>query len=395
MLLPYGPARYVPIEERPQFSEFDPTNDSLSSKYGKLIKIFPRNDSPTLQGSETIIFDQEGQMYGMNKHSELIHFTNLLPKKKSFIETNKNGNTWLADVNVVANLGLGRPLGGKFCIHNNKEGNRKMLYFADSVMGLGRIDLEKNHPKVEIVATHVFHKGKNIPLHFVDDVDIGGKTGHIYFSSATQIQNVWHTSMYNSKIDFLRGKRTGKLVRYKPETDEVDVLVDNLWFANGVAIDREEKFVLAVETFSGRVLKYHLIGPKKGETEVIVPTLAGYPDGVDCDFSPGGLCYVTIVYRQSFLLDLIYSLPSLAETFVRTILMMVPPWSMPEAIKYGGVLEFDPNDGNEGSMRLLQDPTGDDIHTINGVTVHSGKLYFGSLANNFIGVYNLDKSGGE
>ena len=95
------------------------------------------------------------------------------------------------------------------------------------------------------MATRVFHKGKNIPLHFVDDVDIGGKTGHIYFSSATQIQNLWHTSTYNSKIDFLRRKGTGTLARYKPGTNEVDVLVDNLWFANGAAIDRVRKMCLS------------------------------------------------------------------------------------------------------------------------------------------------------
>ena len=50
------------------------------------------------------------------------------------------------------------------------------------------------------------------------------------------------------KQDNLRAKPTGRLLRYKPETGEVDVLLDGLWFANGVAVDRNEDYVIVTES---------------------------------------------------------------------------------------------------------------------------------------------------
>uniref|UniRef100_A0A7S2VXW8 Strictosidine synthase conserved region domain-containing protein n=1 Tax=Eucampia antarctica TaxID=49252 RepID=A0A7S2VXW8_9STRA len=392
-LLPYGPAKYVPQDKRPQFSSIDPTNDSLCSKHGHLSKIVPKHKNQTFQGAETIMFDQDGEMYVMTKNADLIHVTNLIPDNNR--KRNSNNNVWLADVNVVAKLGLGKSLGGKIHSDSQKE-KKKTLYFADSVMGLARLNLKDDRPKVELVATYL---KDDTPLHFVDDIDIGTKTGHVYFSSATDIPNYardmkqWQTTMYNSKIDFLRGKRTGKLLRYNPDTDEVDVLLDKIWFANGVAVDKDENFVLVVETMAARVLKYHLTGPKKGTSEVLLHNMTGYPDGVGCSIT-SGLCYVALYGSGSVVMEILYTLPSIVETFVRTLFMMMPLWILPSAKAYSGILEFDPYKGgdNNSEVRLFQDPTGKDIHSITGVTEHSGKLYLGSIVNEFIGVYDLDQS---
>ena len=51
-----------------------------------------------------------------------------------------------------------------------------------------------------------------------------------------------------------------------------------------------------------------------------------------------------------------------------------------------GVVEIDP--GN-GQTRLLQDPHGEDIGMLTGVTLWDEKLYLGSLHNDYIGVYDL------
>jgi sugar lactone lactonase YvrE len=56
---------------------------------------------------------------------------------------------------------------------------------------------------------------------------------------------------------------------YDPVTDEVSVLVRNLWFANGVGVDKDETYVVVAETFRLSLLKYHLAGEKAGTTEYI------------------------------------------------------------------------------------------------------------------------------
>ena len=64
--------------------------------------------------------------------------------------------------------------------------------------------------------------------------------------------------LYSYKLDFLRGKRTGRLLRYNPKSDKVDVLVSDLWFANGIAVDKEETFIMISETSAGESCSYYM-----------------------------------------------------------------------------------------------------------------------------------------
>mmetsp|Transcript_1402 Transcript_1402/g.1334 ORF Transcript_1402/g.1334 Transcript_1402/m.1334 type:complete len:110 (-) Transcript_1402:209-538(-) len=47
------------------------------------------------------------------------------------------------------NSSVGRPLGGKFLL------GMKILYFADVLVGLCRVNLANEYPKIELVATEV------------------------------------------------------------------------------------------------------------------------------------------------------------------------------------------------------------------------------------------------
>ena len=84
--------------------------------------------------------------------------------------------------------------------------------------------------------------------------------------------------MYASKVDYIRGKRTGRLLQYDPETNEVTVLARNLFFANGVAVDKDETYVVQSETYAMRLSKYYLTGPKQGTLETVIDAnqLTGY-----------------------------------------------------------------------------------------------------------------------
>jgi hypothetical protein len=54
-------------------------------------------------------------------------------------------------------------------------------------------------------------------------------------------------------------------------------------------------------------------------------------------------------------------------------------------------VRFDPTKiaGEEFSHEYILDPDGTDVSDLAGVTYHQGKLYMGSLKNDFIAVYNL------
>jgi len=92
-----------------------------------------------------------------------------------------------------------------------------------------------------------------------DDLDIGSD-GTIYFSDATYLNNI-----NNISNDW--GQPNGRLLSYNPNTNVTSLLLDNLYFANGVALSNDESFLLVNEAAS-RVRRYWLTGPNAGQSGV-------------------------------------------------------------------------------------------------------------------------------
>jgi sugar lactone lactonase YvrE len=262
---------------------------------GKLQKIFERIENGKerlLKGPETIFFDTNGVMYFGNDDGNLISMTDF--------ETAPDGKM-TAKTTLVADLGPGRPLGAKI--------SGETLYVADALLGLTRIqNISDPMSKVEIVATTVVDNGTTSRLLFADDVVIGPKTGAIYFTdgkmsqsgiqvhdlenflysrvfphqfktyrhvaasvvpSERDVETLTYDLMHASKIDSLIGP-SGRLLKYDPVTDEVTVLAKDIWFANGIAVDSEEEYLVASEAVRLGLFKYYLTGSKQGTTEYIV-----------------------------------------------------------------------------------------------------------------------------
>ena len=361
----------------------DPTNVSLRLSQGKLTKIYERveeeGNSALLIGPETIIFDNDDIMYTLTEQAKLVSITDFMPK-------DDDSHSVTAKVTQVADLGIGRPLGGKF-------DNGSCLYYADVLKGLCRICLDKKpKPVVEIIASRFkLEDGSTYSdVTFADDVEIGPRTGHVYFSDATDIKEnrdlasgLWDI-FYPFKLALIRGKKSGRILRYKPENGEVDVIASDVaLFANGVAVNAEESFVVFTSTFEGKVMKYHLTGEKEGQLETILTDFPAFLDGIDCSFD-NPLCFVAMPFYGNANLEALFTIPPPLSRLIRSILMVIPRTWTPHGKHYGGVAVVHPVEGN--IQRIYQDPTGSDISVITGVTEHNGKLYLGSLHNDFIGV---------
>ena len=70
-----------------------------------------------------------------------------------------------------------------------------------------------------------------------------------------------------------------KSSRYDPKTKMSETLLDDLYFANGIALSDNEDYLLVNDLARARVLKYHLKGAKQGKTEVLLKT-PGLPDNL-------------------------------------------------------------------------------------------------------------------
>ena len=403
-LLPYG-SGHVRFD-RPPLAHIDPDLRTLGR--GNVIKIFERlnkdkkgNQEPLLLGPETVIIDHESNIYALARDN-IIQLKNLGKEETKddpsypdgYPDTNSKpfemGTDIFADVMIVAKTS-GFVLGGKFVP------GTKVLYFADAVNGLCRIDVSKPNPKVELIASSFqLDDGTWSKIAYADDVDIGPKSGIVYFSDASDISPERNSkdrklfdTMYGFKMDYMRAKKSGRLLQYDPSTDQVTVLASDIWFANGVAVDEKEEFVMITETSMLRILKYHLKGPKKGQLEVMVDNLPGLPDGADC--TSAQLCYSPLPSSIPPIVNILHKFPPSIEARLRTLIMMLPSSLTPKPISYGGIVEITQGDDTTPSEInfLFQDPNGDHISMLTGVTEHGGKLYLGSLHNNFIGVLDL------
>ncbi len=204
-------------------------------------------------------------------------------------------------------------------------------------------------------------------LGLVNDVAIGND-GTIYFSESS-------TETTDTLLDMLEHRAHGRLLAYRPD-GTVEALLDGLYYANGVALSRDEAFVVVAETTAYRIRRFWLSGPRRGEDEIFVDNLPGFPDGISCDAH--GVFWIAMMNPRNPFLDWTMERPWLREIAARLPLS----WFDAAAPRYGFVLGLDA----EGRViRNLQDPTGDAYAGISSAVRHEAYLYLGSLLERAIG----------
>ena len=261
-------------------------------------------------------------------------------------------------VTTIANTG-GRPLG----IARDAAGN---LIVADAVKGLLSVD-----PQGKI--TTLVDPAGELAVGFVDDVTVGSD-GMIYFSDASS-----KFGEGQFLYDMLEGRPHGRLLRYDPATEETTVLVDDLYFANGVALSPDEDFLLLNETYRFRTNRYWLTGPRAGEIEILLENLPGYPDNIT---SAGDGTYWLALYSvRNDRADWLSPRP-----LVKRVMAKLPGMFWPTPQRYAFVIKLD-GDGN--ILDSFQDPSGQHLYAVTSAFERDGYLYLGSLVNDRIGKVKL------
>ncbi len=261
-------------------------------------------------------------------------------------------------VTKFANTG-GRPLG----IALDPQGN---LIVADGVKGLLSIAPDKT-------ITTLVTQADGVELGFTDDVDVA-QDGTVYFSDAS---SKFGPGKY--LYDMLEGRPNGRLLRYNPATKQVDVLLKELYFANGVALSKNEDFVLVNETYRFRVTRYWLKGQRAGTSDTFVDNLPGYPDNITSNRQ--GTFWLALFTVRNDRADWLAPRP-----FVKQALSKLPGFLWPKSQPYAFVIK---PDETGAILDSLQDPTGKHLHTVTSAHQRDGYLYLGSLHNDRIGKYKL------
>lgn len=285
-----------------------------------------------IDGPEDVETDEKGRLYGGTNGGEVVRVTG-------------------EALEVVANTG-GRPLGLDFAPSG-------ALIVADAKKGLLSISPEGQVTTLLDAAAGV----DGVRIGFADDVAVASD-GAIYFSDASD-----KFGFGDHMLDLLEGRPHGRLIKYDPQSGKATVLARDLYFANGVALSKDESFVAVNETYRFRVSRHWLRGPKAGTTEVMIEGLPGFPDGVSQ--SGRGTFWVAMFTVRNRAGDFLAPRPLMAKMVAN-----LPRALWPAPAPYGLAVEID-EDGE--ILQSLHDPTGEVVHQVTSVHERDGALYIGHL----------------
>ncbi len=282
-------------------------------------------------GPEDVDVDAAGRIYGGLQDGRIMRYQPSSSAWETFVDTG------------------GRPLG----LHFDADGN---LIVADAFKGLLSVDVTG---QISVLSS----EADGVLFAFVDDLDIG-LDGTIYFSDAS-----FKFDQSNWMDDGMEHRPNGRLLAYNPDRKTTEVLLSDLYFANGVAVSPEGDFVLVNETWEYRVTRYWLTGEKKGSSEPFIENLPGFPDGISSNGK--GTYWLALPTVRNPDLDGMADKP-----FLRKVVARLPSWMQPVSARYAFILGLD---GEGRVIHNLQEPSGNPYAMITSVQEHQGTLYLGSL----------------
>ena len=296
---------------------------------------------------EDIAFDSQGRLYTATGDGQILRIARDTDGKET--------------IEQIAEVG-GHPLGLVM-------GNDDILYVANHGVGLQAVSLNGT---VRLLTDRY----RDRPIRFADDLDVSSD-GIVYFSDASAKFNnsTLDTGPPYLPLDLLEARPHGTLYSYDTRTGETQMLLDGLYFANGVALTQDESAVLVVETPRYRIRRLWLTGAKAGTSDIFTDRLPGLADGITSDRQ--GNQYVTIqTLRTTLIDDILHPRP-----WAKAMLTKLPKslWVRPRP--YGLVIVYDETGK---PVTSLQDPEGEVVFSVANAVPYRDKLYLGTLSNDAI-----------
>lgn len=294
---------------------------------------------------EFLTFDKDGTLYTGDSDGKIYK-----------VPFDANGKP--QEVQVFADT-EGTPNGLIFAANGN-------LIVADIEKGLLSIDPSG---KIEVLADQV----DGMPIYLANELDIA-QDGSIYFSDTSTYGRVLFKEM-------AEGKPHGRLLKYDPATKQTTVLLEGLYFANGIALSSDEDFVLIAESYRYQLTRYWLKGPKQGTSEIFTDNLAGFPDNISRDEQ--GNFWVGIFTTRISFVDQMHGNPWLAGLMAKMPQTLLNGASAP--VKHGLAVEISP----EGKVvESWHDPKGS-LYGVTTAVSHNGYLYIGTAPGGSKGVHRV------
>lgn len=232
----------------------------------------------------------------------------------------------------------------------------------------GLLALDPRTEGVEALTTLV----QGQPMEFCNNAAVHS-SGDIWFSDSSQIYGIdrW-------KADLIENTGSGRLIR-RAAGGSVEVVLDGLRFANGVALAADESYVAVAETAARTVVRRWLTGPRVGQVDRLAEDLPGYPDNIAR--GSDGLVWVTIASPTDPVLERLMTAPMP----LRRLAWRLPAAIQPKPKRTARVMAFD--DAGRVVHDISADATG--YHMVTGVREHAGRVWLASLEEPAIAVLDI------
>lgn len=269
----------------------------------------------------------------------------------------EDGAIWALDPDSgstrrVADTG-GRPLGLELL----PDGD---LVVCDAVRGLLRVDPATG--SVDVLVGEVDGE----PMQFCNNAAVAAD-GTVWFSDSSL-----HFGVERWKDDFVQHTRTGRLLRRDPD-GTVEVVLEGLAFANGVALAADESYVAVAECRGRTVVRHWLSGPRAGERDHLVTDLPGYPDNISR--GSDGLIWVAVASPVDGLVERLGSAPMV----LRRAVTRIPEALQPKPAQTIRVQAYDDEGRLVHDLDVDRPERGPGFHMVTGVREHDGRVWLGSL----------------
>ncbi|ESO83595.1 hypothetical protein LOTGIDRAFT_197037 [Lottia gigantea] len=268
----------------------------------------------------------------------------------------------------------GRPKGMKI----DKNGD---LVLVDAYKGLLKVNLQNKN--IEVLVRPDTDQLRE-PLRFLNGLAITSD-GMIFFTDSS---TKWDRRNYRYEV--IETNSYGRLLSFNPTTDQVKVVLEGLYLANGLVLSQDESYLLIVEMTVSRIIKYHLTGSRAGEREVFIENLPGYPDNIQLNsagnyFVGMGSVKFEGSSRLGPFLDNIGPYP-----WFKRFLAKVTPRPLFDVFlpRHAMLVEISPKGKIAASYH---DPTGSVVRGVGEGYQHGVYIYIGHFSMPFVGRIEIDK----
>ncbi|XP_039686434.1 protein STRICTOSIDINE SYNTHASE-LIKE 5 isoform X2 [Medicago truncatula] len=252
-------------------------------------------------------------------------------------------------------------------ITTSKDGG---LIVCDTTLGL----LKVTEDGFSVILSQV----NGSQLIFADDI-IEASDGNIYFSVPST-----KFGLHNWYLDVLEARPHGQLLRYNPLSNETVIVLDHLAFANGVALSKDEDYLVVCETWKFRCLKHWLKGINKGKTEIFIENLPAGPDNIN--LAPDGSFWIALIQVTSERMGFVHT-SKVSKHLVALFPRLV---NMINSVTKSAMVVKVTTEGN--IIKKFGDNDGKKITFVTSAVEFEDNLYLGSLNTDFVGKFPLQNA---